>query len=299
MLSEERRREIATFLRNRRTRRQPEEVGLPRGARRRTPGLRREEVAALAGMSTEWYTWLEQARDVRPSAETLRRIAAALRLEPGETEHLITLAGHGVQRAGPGSARPSAISPRLQRLIDQLEYCPAWVYGERWDILAWNRAATIIHGDIATLDGVERNAIYQLFLAPRMRRMLVNWESHARECVARLRSIYARNVDDPWFNELIELLRRGSAEFASWWSAGDVQVEHDGVKCYDHPEHGRLSFDFTTLDVADERLGQLRLITYVPAAGTGTRERVQRFLEGATAAAVPELDAAAEVGSPG
>ena len=279
MLSDERRREIATFLRNRRTRRQPEEVGLQRGSRRRTPGLRREEVAALAGVSTEWYTWLEQAREVRPSAETLRRIAGALRLEPGEAEHLVTLAGHGVQRDGNGSARPAGIGPRLQRLIDQLEHCPAWVYGERWDILAWNRAATIIHGDIGAMEGVERNAIYQLFLGPRMRGMLVNWEGHARECVARLRAIYARNVDDPWFNELVELLRKGSPEFAGWWSAGDVKVEHDGVKCYEHPEAGRLSFDFTVLDVADERLAALRLITYVPAVGTGTREKVAALLE--------------------
>jgi transcriptional regulator with XRE-family HTH domain len=290
LLSDERRREIAAFLKNRRHRRQPEELGLRRGSRRRTPGLRREEVAALAGVSTEWYTWLEQGRAVRPSAETLRRIAAALRLEPGEAEHLVTLAGHGVPRNGNGSTRPSAITPRLQRFIDQLEYCPAWVYGERWDILAWNRAATLIYGDIGAMRGVERNGVYQLFLAPRLRRMLVNWETHARECVARLRAIYARNVDDPWFNELIQLLRGGSPEFAGWWSAGDVQLEHDGVKCYEHPEVGRLSFDFTVLDVAEERLAALRLITYVPAPGTGTREKIQGWLERSAAdALVPAL----------
>lgn len=285
MLSSDRRTEIAAFLRVRRTRRQPEEVGLPRGGRRRTPGLRREEVAALAGVSTEWYTWLEQARDVHPSPETLRRIAAALRLEPGESQHLLTLAGHGVTEYANGASRPGSVSDRLQRLLDQLGYCPAWVYGERWDIVAWNEAATVIHGDLAAMQGIERNALYQLYLDPRKRRMLVNWELHARDCVAKLRAAYARNVDDPWFNELVDLLRARSREFAGWWNHHDVQLVQDGVKCYDHPEVGRLSFDFTVLDLADERSASLHLITYLPAPGTDTREKMERLLTAAGAEA--------------
>lgn len=285
MLSSDRRTEIAAFLRVRRTRRQPEEVGLPRGGRRRTPGLRREEVAALAGVSTEWYTWLEQARDVHPSPETLRRIAAALRLEPGESQHLLTLAGYGVTEYGNGASRPGAVSDRLQRLLDQLGICPAWVYGERWDIVAWNEAATVIHGDLAAMQGIERNALYQLYLDPRKRRMLVDWELHARDCVAKLRAAYARNVDDPWFNELVDLLRARSREFAEWWNYHDVQLVQDGVKCYDHPEAGRLSFDFTVLDLADERSASLHLITYLPAPGTDTREKMERLLAAAGAEA--------------
>jgi transcriptional regulator with XRE-family HTH domain len=281
MLSNDRRTEIATFLRLRRTRRQPEEVGLPRGGRRRTPGLRREEVAALAGVSTEWYTWLEQARDVHPSPETLRRIAAALRLEPGESQHLLTLAGYGVTEYGNGASRPGAVSDRLQRLLDQLGICPAWVYGERWDIVAWNEAATVIHGDLAAMQGIERNALYQLYLDPRKRRMLVDWELHARDCVAKLRAAYARNVDDPWFNELVDLLRAGSREFAEWWNHHDVQLVQDGVKFYDHPEVGRLSFDYTVLDLADERSASLHLITYLPAPETDTREKMERLLAAA------------------
>src|SRR4051812_25675743 len=170
MLSEERRREIADFLKTRRMRRQPEELGLPRGRRRRTPGLRREEVATAAGVSAEWYTWLEQAREVRPSAEVLNRIAAALRLEPGECRHLLTLGGYGVQESSNGeSVHSVSVSLRLQRLMDQLEYGPAWVFSERWDILGWNRAASVIYGDLATLQGVERNVIYQLFVGKRLR----------------------------------------------------------------------------------------------------------------------------------
>src|SRR5690606_31653330 len=166
MLSEDRRKEIAGFLRSRRARLKPEQIGLPRGARRRTPGLRREEVAALAGVSTEWYTWLEQARDVRASEAVLNQIAAALRLEPGETHHLLTLAGYGRDGLRNGGSAPERISPALQRLLDELEPCPAWVLGERWDFLCWNRGATIIWGDPAASRGIERNALYQIFMNP-------------------------------------------------------------------------------------------------------------------------------------
>lgn len=277
MLSPDRRTEIAGFLKVRRTRRQPEELGLPRGGRRRTPGLRREEVAALAQVSIEWYTWLEQARDVHPSADTLRRIAAALRLEPGETQHLLQLAGYG-SLPGDGIAHPVEVSPTLQGLIDQLETCPAWVHGERWDILAWNRAATVIHGELSQASGLERNALYRLFLEPRMRAMLVDWEFHARTCVAKLRAAYARHVDDPWFGEVIDLLRRDCPEFAGWWLDRDVQVRQEGRKVYRHPEAGELSFDFTSLDVTDEQFASGKLVAYVPVPQTGTRERLEALL---------------------
>jgi transcriptional regulator with XRE-family HTH domain len=277
MLSEERRREIADFLRNRRMRRQPEELGLPRGRRRRTPGLRREEVATAAGVSAEWYTWLEQAREVRPSAEVLSRICVALRLEPNETRHLLTLGGYAVPSSG-DRVRPVSVSLRLQRMIDQMTYGPAWVFGERWDILAWNRAASVIHGDLAGLQGIERNALYQLFLGDRMRSMLENWDLHGRQCVAKLRAQYASRVDDPWFNELVTVLRTRSQQFERWWNENDIETWQEGVKHYQHPEAGRLVFDYTVLEVLDERMSSLRLISYVPAPGTGTREKMEALL---------------------
>ena len=278
MLSDERRREIADFLKTRRMRRQPEELGLPRGRRRRTPGLRREEVAAAAGVSAEWYTWLEQAREVRPSAQVLTRIGAALRLEPHESRHLLTLGGYAVPTTGSDSPRSVSVSLRLQRLIDQMEYGPAWVFGERWDIVAWNRAASVIHGDLSTLQGIERNALYQMFLGDRIRPMLVDWEPHGRQCVAKLRATYASRVDDPWFNELVTLLRGRSVEFERWWHENDIETSQEGVKHYEHPEAGRLVFDFSVLEVLDERMSSLRLVAYVPAPGTGTREKMEALL---------------------
>jgi transcriptional regulator with XRE-family HTH domain len=286
MLSDERRREIADFLKTRRMRRQPEDLGLPRGRRRRTPGLRREEVATAAGVSAEWYTWLEQARPVRPSAQVLTRIGDALRLEPGETRHLLTLAGYAVPASDSDAVRSVSVSLRLQRLIDQMEYNPAWVFGERWDIVAWNRAASVIYGDLAALQGIERNALYQLFLGDRIRSMLVDWELHGRLCVAKLRATYASRVDDPWFNELITLLRTRSAEFGHWWDENDVELSQEGVKHYEHPGAGRLVFDFTVLEVLDERMSSLRLVAYVPAPGTGTREKMVALL-GAAEPLVP------------
>jgi transcriptional regulator with XRE-family HTH domain len=278
MLSDERRRAIADFLKTRRMRRQPEELGLPWGRRRRTPGLRREEVAAAAGVSAEWYTWLEQAREVRPSAQVLTRIGAALRLEPNESRHLLTLAGYAVPASGSDVPRSVSVSLRLQRLIDQLDYGPAWVFGERWDIVAWNRAASVIHGDLATLQGIERNALYQLFLGDRMRSILVDWEVHGRMCVAKLRTTYASRVDDPWFNELVTLLRARSEQFERWWNENDVRTSQEGVKHYEHPEAGRLVFDYSVLEVLDERMSSLRLVAYVPAPGTGTREKMEALL---------------------
>lgn len=276
MLSDDRRAEIATFLRARRARVQPERVGLPSGSRRRTPGLRREEVAALAGVSSEWYKWLEQARSVRASADALRRIAGALQLEPDETRHLLALSGYTWNDDG-ASSRRETITPHLQRLLEQLEYCPAWVLGERWDILAWNPAATVILGDLAAMQGLERNALYLMFLGSRLRGMLVDWEVHARDIVAKVRLVHARHVDDPWFNEIVRLVHERSAEFAGWWDEQLVQLPRDGTKYYDHPQAGRLSFDYTVLDVADERFASLQLVSYLPTPETGTREKMQRL----------------------
>lgn len=278
VLSNIRRSEIAAFLRIRRARLQPEQVGLPRGARRRTPGLRREEVAELAGISTEWYAWLEQMRDVHPSMDTLQRIACALRLEPAEQQHLLTLAGYGPEQGGNGPAREAVVGISLRRLMEQLVCCPAWVIGARSDFLAWNRAATVIHGDLPGMRGIERNGIYQLFLNPRIRRMLVDWESHARDCVAKLRLNHASYLDDPWFDELIALLRSRSPAFAEWWSEHNVLLPKEGVKVYEHPEAGRLSFDYAILQVTGGNGVPLQLVTYVPTGGTDTQEKMEALM---------------------
>jgi hypothetical protein len=173
-----------------------------------------------------------------------------------------------------------AVTPHLQRLVDRLEYCPTWVLGERWDVLAWNRAATVILGDLEAMRGLERNALHVMFLSAPVRQMMVDWEPHARDMVAKVRLLHARHVDDPWFNEIVNLLRARSAEFAAWWEERLVQLPRDGTKHYDHPRAGRLTFDYTVLDVADERFASLQLVSYLPAPDTDTERKLERLLGG-------------------
>lgn len=176
MTDTNKRQDLADFLRNQRDRLQPETVGLKRFNRRRTPGLRREEVAMLAGISTEWYTWLEQARDINVSQETLERIASALRLEPSEIEYVLLLAGCQPSTI---TAKNSTISPQLQRILDRLECTPAYIMGRRWDILGWNEATEIVFGDFSKLEKIKRNCLWQTFLGS-MRETMVDWSQHAK-----------------------------------------------------------------------------------------------------------------------
>lgn len=273
-LSDDRRQDIARFLRVRRSRLQPETVGIPRGARRRTPGLRREEVAALANVSTEWYKWLEQARDVRASAEALRRIADALRLEPGETDHLLRLSGYGLGPRDEPQPEAASLGQHLHALLRELEPCPAWVVGGRWDFLAWNRAAKVISGDLDAIPVAERNSLYQLFVGDRLRSILIDWEKHAKGAVGTARAHCAALRDDPWVEQLIARLRAGSRDFAAWWEDHDIRAYEDGDKHYRHPELGALSFTYTKLDLADQRFRALSLRVYVPLEGTDTRAKL-------------------------
>jgi hypothetical protein len=227
-------------------------------------------------VSTEWYKWLEQARAVRPSEDALRRIAAALRLEPGESRHLLKLAGYGVTAAE--QARRGTVGDHLRRLLHQLEPSPAWVYGERWDIVGWNRAAKVIHGDLDAMPDDERNGAYQMFLGPRLPATLIDWRLHAAALAGKMRAAHAQYLEDPWFNELVRTLLQRSPDFAAMWAAHEVAPFQDGIKHYDHPEAGRLSFEYTVLRVTDERYAALSLTAYVPLDGTDTRARMEALL---------------------
>lgn len=274
-LSVDRRREIAEFLKNRRARLSPEDVGLPRGRRRRTAGLRREEVAFLAGISVEWYKRIEQAREVRASAGALEDIAVALRLEPSERRHLMELNGYAATPEVGVSHNPSP-GRHVQLILDRLVDCPAWVVGARWDYFAWNDAAKVITPLIDYLDGLQLNALTQFFLAPEIRERLVDWDRHARNLTGMLRSDHARWIEDPWYVELIDYLEASSAEFRALWTARDLPPYQDGDKEYAHPKLGRLSFTYTAMRFADAEGTPLTMIVYVPIEGTETRERVRR-----------------------
>jgi transcriptional regulator with XRE-family HTH domain len=272
---ERRREELADFLRRRRAAIRPEDVGLPDGGRRRTPGLRREEVAQLAGVGATWYTWLEQARDVRASLDVLEALSRALRLSPAERTHLILL-GRGEE--APRCKTPSErVSPTLRRLIENLGPSPALVLGRRWDYLAWNRAACAVFGDLESIPRAARNHLWLMFMDPNRREMFSDWKRGARLAVAKFRADSARHLGDPSFEELIAALRSSSPEFCKEWKRHEVARAGEGRKELNHPVAGQLLFEHAVFHPA-EAPGQ-RLILYTPVAEHDTQEKLAALLE--------------------
>jgi transcriptional regulator with XRE-family HTH domain len=270
-----RREELADFLRRRREQIKPEDVGLPNGGRRRTPGLRREEVAQLAGVGATWYTWLEQGRDVRASMEVLEAIARALRLTPAERTHLILL-GRG-EEAPPCAPPREKVSPSLRRLIEHLGPSPALVLGRRWDYLAWNRAACALFGDLDSIPPSARNHLWLVFMDPARRELFPDWEKGARLAVAKFRADSASHIGDPSFEELIQALRQRSSEFCKMWKRHEVARSGEGRKELHHPLVGTLIFEHAVFHPAE--VPEQRLILYTPMPEHDTPEKLDELLE--------------------
>jgi PAS domain-containing protein len=274
---ERRREELADFLRTKRSSLQPEEVGLPDGGRRRTPGLRREEVALLAGVGTTWYTWLEQGRDVRASLDVLEALSRALRLTGAERAHLILL-GRGEQ-APPCKAPAEAVSPTLRRLVENVGPGPAYLLGRRWDYLAWNKSFELVFGWEPGPEPLSRNHVWLWFMDPARRTLCMgDWAASARLLVAKFRADSARNIGDPAFEELIWALEGSSPEFRKLWKRHEVAGSGDGRKELNHSAVGPLVFDHAVFQHGDS--GEQRLVLYSPACEHDTREKLARLLEG-------------------
>jgi transcriptional regulator with XRE-family HTH domain len=270
-----RRREAGAFLRSRRGRLAPSEVGLPQGFRRRTPGLRREEVAMLAGVGTTWYTWLEQGREIQPSNEVLSALAEVLRLDPAERRHLFSLYDRLTpERCLPGEEH---VDDPLRYMVDGLAGQPAFVLGWRWDILTWNRAADVVIGPYAGLDGGRPNAIELLFSDPARRRLFVDWENVAHGALATFRADCAPYIGDPDFESMVARLTHLSPEFAAWWPQRDVARRLAGKKRLNHPAVGRMHFTFSTLAVGD-RPG-MKLFVFTPVDEEDTPRKLRRLLK--------------------
>jgi transcriptional regulator with XRE-family HTH domain len=269
-----RRAELADFLRMRRASLQPEDVGLPNGGRRRTPGLRREEVAQLAGVGTTWYTWLEQGRDVRASLEVLEALARALRLTPAERGHLVLL-GRGEQ--GPACPPPAErVSATHRRLIENLGPNPAYILGRRWDYLAWNQATRVVFGWEPGRDAASRNHVWLTFMDPTRRELMPDWERGARRLVAKFRADSARHIGDPAFERLISSLRASSPEFDRWWNRHEVAGGGEGRKELHHPDVGKLVFEHA---VFRHEGSDQRLVLYSPVCEEDTPAKMARLLE--------------------
>jgi transcriptional regulator with XRE-family HTH domain len=269
--TELRRRELGLFLRSRRERLGPEAVGLPRSRRRRTPGLRREEVAQLAGVGITWYTWLEQGREINPSPQVLDAIARTLHFDTHEHSHLFTLAGMQTTTV---EHECSKLFPTAQPLIDQLEPFPAIVLNARLDLLAYNRVYGSFFDDLDTMPIEDRNVLWLTFTDPRWRDAIVDWDDVVPRMVAEYRAAMAEHLDDPAWKTLVARLHRASPEFTAVWERHDVQGIESRTKRAHHPRAGLLRLDYTNLWL-DRGLGT-RIVAFTPA-DEQTRRRLEEL----------------------
>jgi transcriptional regulator with XRE-family HTH domain len=265
--------DLAAFLRTRRDRLRPADVGLPDGARRRTPGLRRQEVAQLAGMSVDYYIRLEQARGPSPSRQILAALARALVLTAGEREYLYRLAGESLP---PALAPSREVSPGIRSLLDGMPGTPAYVVDAKYDVLAWNELATYFIGDLSRYPEPDWNMIRWMFRAQPGDGPWSDAESlrFARSIVADLRAGYARYPADPGLRDLVTELLALSPHFARMWAEHEVESQRPLIKRFTHPMAGPLEFECQVLHIG--ATGQ-RLIVYCAAPGSATERGFQRL----------------------
>ena len=269
----DRRAELSEFLRTRRARLKPEDVGLPDfGRHRRVPGLRREELAQLAGVSVAYYTRLEQGNGRNVSAEVLDAIARALRLSDAEHAHLTHLA-KPKQHKKKTAARTEQVRGALRQLLDSIDGVPAYVTGRRSDILAWNRMAAAVFGDWAELPAQERNWARLVFLRPEYRDLFVEWDQKASDMVSYLRMDAGCHPDDPLLSSLVGELSLKSEEFRRLWATHDVKEKSYGVKRLRHPLVGELTLSFESFRLSDGT--EQVLITYHAEPGSPSAEALR------------------------
>ena len=262
------RRELAEFLRARRETVRPDQVGLPAGRGRRTPGLRREEVALLAGVSVTWYTWLEQGRRINASDDVLLAIGRALRLDDAGQAHLLALTDPGTAIVETPTQAPSA----LVRLLDALMPAPAYVLGPHWQFVAWNDAQERLYPRLPELSGVRRNLLWVLFADESTRELIADWDIHARQALAEFRSATSAVRHDPAMVELVDLLAAESDAFAAWWPEHDVSGFETRLRRFNHPSAGQLTFEYQQLTPAE--WPSLRVVAQLPVPGDDSAARL-------------------------
>ncbi|GGW08871.1 helix-turn-helix domain-containing protein [Streptomyces globisporus] len=270
----DRRAELSEFLRTRRAKLQPQDVGLPEfGRARRVPGLRREELAQLAGVSVAYYTRLEQGNGRNVSAEVLDAIARALRLTDAEHAHLNHLARPARHKKKRRPARVQRVRTGLLYLLDNMDGIPAYVTGARSDILAWNAMAAAVFGDWGALPPGERNWARLVFLSPGYRDLFVNWDSKASDMVSYLRLYAGCHPDDPELSALVGELSVKSDEFRRLWATHNVKEKGHGVKLVRHPLAGDLTLSYETLNLPDDE--EQHLVTYHAEPGSESAQALR------------------------
>jgi transcriptional regulator with XRE-family HTH domain len=267
----DKRHEFGEFLKLRRARLRPQDADLPSFGRRRVPGLRREELAQLAGVSVDYYVRLEQGRAGQPSEGVLEALARALRLDDAERAHLYDLSRPVRRRRR--APRPERVRPEVRRLIDALDGIPAMVIGRRMDVLAWNRLAAALLVDWGSLPPEQRNAARHVFLDEGARELYADWAQGAQATVASLRLAAGRHPDDTLLAELIGELSMKSEEFRRWWPRHDVHEKTHGTKRLKHPMVGPLTLAYESLALAGD--GDLTLVVYTAEPGSKSETALQ------------------------
>jgi transcriptional regulator with XRE-family HTH domain len=273
----EQREALAEFLKTRRSQVSPGSVGLTPGVGyRRTPGLRREEVALLAGISVTWYTWLEQGRDIVVSEQVLKSLAEVFKLSSDETSYMFRLANKPEPQSSPPSQH--AIPAEVRKVLDDLETSPAFVMDYRWNLLAWNRAAYEIFA-IETFSPQDRNLLWRTFTSKEVRRRLINWEEIAWRTLAAFRATLGDHIGESWFAQLVEDLKQTSPEFRNWWPSHDVRQPPLGRIQLNHPEAGLLELDSVSTHID----GDPRLWMCIYAPEKDTADKIKQLIEPAVA----------------
>jgi len=263
---------LGNFIKARRERIHPTQVGISDTSRRRTSGLRREEVAMLAGIGVTWYTWLEQGRHIRISPSVLRSIARVLMLNEYETLYLFELAKLTPEKP----LQPiQTLKPIFQHVLDSLVYSPAILLDVYWNVVGWNAAYTAVFVDCSQIDISHRNLIKIMFTHAEYRNRFEDWEIKAKEMLARFRVSCDGYSNDPWLRRGIESLREESEEFNTWWPLHDVEAEREITKTIRHPEAGNLFFEHTVFMTPEN---ELRLYIDTPLRHTETEEKLKQLL---------------------
>jgi transcriptional regulator with XRE-family HTH domain len=268
----QRRTELAGFLRSRRARITPKDVGMPPGLRRRTPGLRREEVAQLAGVGVTWYTWLEQGRPINASVQVLDAVGRVLQLDLTEREHLYRLAGIPYVRTPVSDVE--VVGEEVLGILDALNPLPAAVYNARYDVQASNATYRVMWPMTSLVDRHDRNVLYKLFTVPRCCSTFVNAERELPSMVAQLRRSYGGHMGEPAWESFIARLIKESSAFAQLWASGDVAAPGKRVKVFRHHSVGVVNMTSSSLSI--DGMAEHRVIVYTPVAAADA-EQIERL----------------------
>ncbi|MCP6683884.1 helix-turn-helix transcriptional regulator [Bacillus nakamurai] len=277
MIPEARLQALSEFLKTQRSKISPQMAGLPMGTRRRTPGLRREEVAQLAGVSTTWYTWLEQGRDIKVSAAVLDAVSDALQLNKDERNYLYALAlDEGVKQTF-SAEEETIISPSLSKMVQELRYCPTIISDRRCHIVGWNQAAAHVFLDFEQIPPEKRNLIELLFSRKELRSLAVNWEHFVKGFIAIFRTYYGQYVADKWYSQFIEKMEQTYSEFHTLWNESEVSSAPEVLIEFRHAKAGKMVFNLTSLQVQGN--SDLRCSVYTPVENTETESKLKRLIE--------------------